>query len=92
MTASPTNAPSTGRLSGQVAVVTGGASGIGEAIVRRVADDGGKVVVGDRDERPDGSPSGSTSLAWRGPPHWKSWPSNSGMSLSTSASRACFSR
>jgi NAD(P)-dependent dehydrogenase (short-subunit alcohol dehydrogenase family) len=51
MTASPAGAPSAGRLSGQVAVVTGGASGIGEAIVRRVVDDGGKVVVGDRDER-----------------------------------------
>jgi NAD(P)-dependent dehydrogenase (short-subunit alcohol dehydrogenase family) len=50
MTARPTDAPSTGRLAGQVAVVTGGASGIGEAIVRRIVDDGAKVVVGDRDE------------------------------------------
>jgi NAD(P)-dependent dehydrogenase (short-subunit alcohol dehydrogenase family) len=50
MTARPTDAPSTGRFSGQVAVVTGGASGIGEAIVRRIVADGAKVVVGDRDE------------------------------------------
>jgi NAD(P)-dependent dehydrogenase (short-subunit alcohol dehydrogenase family) len=37
------------RLEGRVAVVTGGASGIGLAAVRRLAAEGAKVVVGDLD-------------------------------------------
>jgi NAD(P)-dependent dehydrogenase (short-subunit alcohol dehydrogenase family) len=37
------------RLEGRVAVVTGGASGIGQATVRRFADEGAKVVIGDLD-------------------------------------------
>ena len=36
-----------GRLEGKVAVVTGGCSGIGLATVRRFAEEGGTVVVGD---------------------------------------------
>ncbi len=36
-----------GRLEGKVAVVTGGASGIGEAIVRRFVEEGARVVVAD---------------------------------------------
>ncbi len=39
-----------GRLEGRVAVVTGGCSGIGLATVRRFAQEGAHVVVGDLDE------------------------------------------
>jgi meso-butanediol dehydrogenase/(S,S)-butanediol dehydrogenase/diacetyl reductase len=39
----------TGRLAGRVIIVTGGASGLGEGIVRRAAAEGGKLVVADRD-------------------------------------------
>jgi NAD(P)-dependent dehydrogenase (short-subunit alcohol dehydrogenase family) len=38
-----------GRLSGKVAVVTGGCSGIGLATVRRFAEEGATVVIGDLD-------------------------------------------
>jgi len=38
------------RLASPVALVTGGASGLGEAIVRRLAADGSRVVVADVDE------------------------------------------
>ena len=38
------------RLEERVAVVTGGGSGIGLATVRRFADEGAKVVIGDMDE------------------------------------------
>ncbi len=40
----------TQRLAGRVAVVTGGASGIGLASVRRLAAEGARVVLGDTDE------------------------------------------
>ena len=38
-----------GRLDGRVAVVTGGGSGIGLASVRRMADEGARIVVADID-------------------------------------------
>jgi 3-oxoacyl-[acyl-carrier protein] reductase len=38
------------RFSGQVALVTGSAHGIGEAIARRFADEGAEVVIADLDE------------------------------------------
>jgi len=42
----------TGRFDGRVAVVTGGASGLGEAMVRLFAAEGGKIVVADLQEEP----------------------------------------
>jgi NAD(P)-dependent dehydrogenase (short-subunit alcohol dehydrogenase family) len=55
--------PDCHRFDGRVAVVTGGASGIGEACVRRFAAEGASVVVADIDEErgqrvADGIPSG----------------------------------
>ncbi len=40
-----------GRVEGRVAVVTGGCSGIGLASVRRLADEGARVVIGDVDDQ-----------------------------------------
>jgi NAD(P)-dependent dehydrogenase (short-subunit alcohol dehydrogenase family) len=39
------------KIQGSVALVTGGASGLGEATVRRLAAGGGKVVIVDRDDK-----------------------------------------
>ena len=38
------------RLSGQVAIVTGGAQGIGGATARRLAEEGASVVIADFDD------------------------------------------
>jgi NAD(P)-dependent dehydrogenase (short-subunit alcohol dehydrogenase family) len=40
-----------GRLAGKIAMVTGGASGLGEAIARRYLAEGASVVIADIDER-----------------------------------------
>ncbi len=45
----------TGRLSGRVSLVTGGAQGIGRAIAQRLADAGADVVIGDLRDPADGS-------------------------------------
>ncbi|MCV3206082.1 SDR family oxidoreductase [Mesorhizobium sp. YC-39] len=39
----------TGRFAGRSAVITGGASGIGLAVARRIVDEGGRVSIWDRD-------------------------------------------
>ena len=36
------------RLEGKTAIVTGAASGIGLAVAKRLAADGAKVIIGDR--------------------------------------------
>jgi NAD(P)-dependent dehydrogenase (short-subunit alcohol dehydrogenase family) len=50
------------RLENKVALVTGGAAGIGAAIVRRFVGEGARVLVGDRDQ-----PRGSALCAELGP-------------------------
>ena len=45
----------TGRLGGRVAVITGGCSGIGLATVRRFAEEGARVVIGDVDDERGGT-------------------------------------
>jgi NAD(P)-dependent dehydrogenase (short-subunit alcohol dehydrogenase family) len=53
-------------LQGKVGIVTGGGSGIGEAVARSFADAGATVVVADLDEE-RGARSRPTSAATRTP-------------------------
>lgn len=55
----------TGRLAGQRALVTGGAKGIGQAIVRRLQAEGAQVVVADLDRDATESLAHELGLAWR---------------------------
>ncbi|MGB8210749.1 MAG: SDR family NAD(P)-dependent oxidoreductase, partial [Mycobacterium sp.] len=41
----------TRQLDGKVALITGAGAGIGEAIARRFAEEGARVVVAERDQR-----------------------------------------
>src|SRR6059058_6227728 len=54
----------TDELTGKVAVVTGGASGLGEGLVRRFAAEGAKVLIGDVDR--DGGKALATDLGDNG--------------------------
>lgn len=47
MSSNPLPGPHLGRFDGQVAIVTGGASGIGEATCRRLVAEGARVVIAD---------------------------------------------
>ncbi|XP_054663646.1 LOW QUALITY PROTEIN: (3R)-3-hydroxyacyl-CoA dehydrogenase [Grus americana] len=65
---------SAGRLGGALALVTGGASGIGRAVCARLAREGARLAVADRDEggrgtRWGGSTRGGGPHAGGGPPH-----------------------
>jgi 3-oxoacyl-[acyl-carrier protein] reductase len=40
------------RLAGKTAIVTGGASGFGEGIVRRFAEEGANVIIADINDQP----------------------------------------
>ncbi|XP_063174869.1 (3R)-3-hydroxyacyl-CoA dehydrogenase isoform X2 [Chroicocephalus ridibundus] len=59
---------SAGRLGGAVALVTGGASGIGRAVCARLAREGARVAVADRDEAGAGDTVGGLH-AGGGTPH-----------------------
>lgn len=49
-------------LSGKKAVVTGGSSGIGKAIVKALSEQGAKIFIIDLNENPDHSKAGITTI------------------------------
>ncbi|XP_074786668.1 (3R)-3-hydroxyacyl-CoA dehydrogenase isoform X2 [Athene noctua] len=60
---------SAGRFGGAVALVTGGASGIGRAVCARLARDGARVAVADRDEGGAGATVGKLHAGGGHAPH-----------------------
>ena len=56
----------TQRLKNRVAIITGGASGIGLATARRFAAEGAFVVIADLD--PASGEAAASEVAWRLPP------------------------
>jgi NAD(P)-dependent dehydrogenase (short-subunit alcohol dehydrogenase family) len=69
------------RLAGKIALVTGGASGLGEAICRRYAHEGATVFVSDVDAAGGRAVAGSIGAGaafvpldvTRKPPGWTRW-------------------
>jgi 2-keto-3-deoxy-L-fuconate dehydrogenase len=62
---SPTDgATRAGGFDGLVAVVTGGASGIGAAVVRALVEQGARVAALDRAAQPGSAPAGVLSIHW----------------------------
>ena len=89
----------TQRFAGKVALVTGGASGIGAATARRLRSEGARVALGDLNESAgtslakelagrDEAALPSTPSTWRSSPRWSA--SSRRRSPSASAASTCW--